>query len=1401
MIKINKILRLLVVVVIICSIAQLYAGAASAADESASGPAREWVEKAKAANAAYHWKEALSCADKAIQIKADYAEAYNERGFARYQRDELKEAIADLDTAVQLKPDFPAAYRTRGLTKADLGLFDSALEDENMAIRLSPQDTEAYNNKAALYHRQKLYDEAIAEYGRSLEINSDNFGAYRGRGNSYFRKGEYDRAIQDYEKAAQLNPADPDVYSFRARAYLAKGEYQLAVNDMKKAVLLDPENDALKQKLAKLEGTDVVRRIPGQAPEGVDVLLMAPEYNTEWAGAKDRDSIQHQFKYIFYPPTLKEIVETVRKTGRKVKIKRLVFLGHGDPVGNVIDLGNGVGFGNDTLNAIADKLRKEGDSSVLDAFAENAEIVYLNCMAGLQPKLLESTAELFLAFSGGKVYGSEGLVRSDISAGNYILTTLSTYIPYIEEAVSFRSPSRTDYHTFQSHVLAPFPYRDFNAQQKVVIKGPDSVGVNEKAVLEGTISDQKSVPAEIRPFLKYVWKHEKTITAGGKKRLQVRRDIRQDSITMDTSAPAAWRVETVLFLDNGIGARKLGEAKHILFVEKKEDVAIDLSSKDIVPGQTYTARAYVKGGEAPKDTAWAWKGEGLVQIEKKADDTVHFKAAGEGRLSVQLYTIGSGNTKILGVAGIPIKPGSTPLAGSSATEKPEKPAGEGATSTETAPPPAAPAEPSKEISAGASIEFSSGELEGDWIPFESSGYFGSGLLFSKSGNSYKGLRADDVVFRLNRVSTHIYKGEERNIARDGTVEWYSVCLAVIGNELFYGGDYGEGELDGPLSGIAKRAESKTPTVVLAPSSIAPMKLGEKVSIKAFVTDAYTTDNPVQYTWTGDGEASHDTVNIVAKRSGKFKVSVSADGQTRNLGSASLEYEVEPITVSVEKTSPGTDTIAVGGTAQFKATVTSGAPPKGGDINFQWQPHPEIEFEPFEKSATTTATFRKPGTYNIYAQALMKDGDRYITAGESNEVTVTVSNPGWKLEFNPETPLVGQEVKAKVSPDTTSGAPEIDTKEMNFRWELSANARQTGTSKDDREITFYLTDAKSAKISCLASTKYENENLGGAGRTITAKAYSVTIKGPRPRQEFQKWKSNVELGGAASTGMRKAESPYVVGQEILFSSTVEPAPEKPVSYDWTVSSEDCTLNSNGGSDTSMTCRSAAGYTVKVTARMDGMEIGSAKASVTVSAAPAAVPPGPQGKPVWKLVWGSLPGGWTVSNGQLMGDRSNVIAGTGERELVDNPGFTNNVYFRFAAEPRPQYKIVAIAEIGPAREQDLSTPEKIDARFTSSEGHRTPGYQGARECRFQGLRAFRYDVGSPKSTQKEWGYFVEIDPARKLWSAVMCHVEAVYLGPRDKGPSKEEQISERSKLEKTVEQCLQEHIRITSWPPAP
>jgi|GEM_PF-1599351 len=439
-------------------------------------------------------------------------------------------------------------------------------------------------------------------------------------------------------------------------------------------------------------------------------------------------------------------------------------------------------------------------------------------------------------------------------------------------------------------------------------------------------------------------------------------------------------------------------------------------------------------------------------------------------------------------------------------------------------------------------EQDSGELQGSWIT--QTGVFApaeAGLRFSKNGNTYTGtitskegndpmwdFRVGDVVFRLTRLSPHVYKGEQR-ISIQGKTDWASHTYGVKGDGLYVG-------------------------------------------------DSITEQKP-------------DSGRLLAQRGVAKTEAQPAPPQ--------IPAEAKRIDVRVEKTSPASAPTVVGGKVRFKATVVSGS---GEGIHFQWQPHPEVEFRPFEKSSTTTAIFRRPGTYKIYVQALKKEGPRNVTVGESNQLEVAVTNPAWKLSFDLQQPLIGEELRARIGLDLSKGVPAIDIKEMNFRWQLPQNARQTMTSPDDTEITFYLTDNRPAKISCLVSTKYHNDNLGGAGKTITAKSYNLTIIGPKPRQEFQEWKGDTQLGMAQAAGMKKVDVPFVTGQEILFSSKIDPTPPKPVSYNWTANPEGCTFLSNGGKSTSITCSSPGSYTVNVTAKMDGMEIGSATSSVTVTMQP-------------------------------------------------------------------------------------------------------------------------------------------------------------------------------------------------------
>lgn len=737
----NKILKLLVVVGILFPIAQLYVGVISAADDSVSGPEREWADKAYKANKAGKYDEAISYAGKAIQIKPDYADAYNARGLALYNKDQSEKAIKDFDMAIKLMPDFYQAYMNRGNAKSDLGLYDSDIEDQNMAIKLSPNNASAYAGRGVAYHKKKLYDLAVTDYSRSLEIRPNDSHVHSERGDTYYRKGEYDLAIQDYDKSIQLDSNDARTYRVRARAYLKKGEHDKVIADCNRSLEITPDSA-------------VAYNLMG------DAYLGKGEYDL---------AIKDYSRYIELKP----------------------------------------------------------DQKGFDGY-----------------------------FGRGMAYKAKGQINEALGD--------------LKKAIAF-NPDKNKFK------------EELTKLEESVIKGASA-----KAPSAGLPSYANNT---------------------------------QPSGVESLPQPAA----TAVTLASTEGARVLTPFNGYSEVE-----TCKLSSV-IIPGVPWQP-------EAGKDDA----------------------------------TIGSSEL---------------------------------------------------------------GEYEA--------------LL----RHTMQGLR------------------------------------------VFYG-------------------------------SLSP---DEDKSFNAFWAPFF--DHPTQ---------------------------------------AALEY--------------------------FK----------------------QITF-------------------------LL---DEMIVA--LNDLDGMLSNLG-----------AGLEEMLLVAGDPSSCAAGI----------AAAEYREV---KDQR-----------AKIDDL---RKRIEALGNPPNPLAAKCRARK----RHKQIIQKARPDV-----------------------------------------------------------------------------------------------------------KLVWRSIPGTWTVSNGSFLSDRSNLIAGTGEKKLVDNPEFSNTVYFRFAEEePQPKYEIRAIFEVGPASNYDYSDPEKLAARFRTNKGGITPGFKGTKECKFQGWRAIRYDVGSPNSTQKEWGYFIEIDPARTLWSGVMCHVHAVYRGPRENSPPKEEQIDKRSKLEQTVEQFIEKHIRISS-----
>lgn len=126
-----------------------------------------------------------------------------EQGDQEAGRKSYDQAIADYTRAIQLKPDFAEAYNNRGLAYAlkSKNQMQKAIADYGQAIRLRPAYAFAYNNRGVAYMASGHSEEALSDFNLAIQIDPGFPQAHSNRGNYYWRAGQYDLALIDLIKA------------------------------------------------------------------------------------------------------------------------------------------------------------------------------------------------------------------------------------------------------------------------------------------------------------------------------------------------------------------------------------------------------------------------------------------------------------------------------------------------------------------------------------------------------------------------------------------------------------------------------------------------------------------------------------------------------------------------------------------------------------------------------------------------------------------------------------------------------------------------------------------------------------------------------------------------------------------------------------------------------------------------------------------------------------------------------------------------------------------------------------------------------------------------------------------------------------------------------------------------
>lgn len=96
------------------------------------------IRDAMDARESYDYTRALALLDAAVTAAPDYAEAWNQRAFVRFLREDFEGSLTDIDRALQLEPRHFGALSGRALVLMRFGRMEAAQRALREAVAIHP---------------------------------------------------------------------------------------------------------------------------------------------------------------------------------------------------------------------------------------------------------------------------------------------------------------------------------------------------------------------------------------------------------------------------------------------------------------------------------------------------------------------------------------------------------------------------------------------------------------------------------------------------------------------------------------------------------------------------------------------------------------------------------------------------------------------------------------------------------------------------------------------------------------------------------------------------------------------------------------------------------------------------------------------------------------------------------------------------------------------------------------------------------------------------------------------------------------------------------------------------------------------------------------------------------------
>ncbi|MDJ0519854.1 MAG: tetratricopeptide repeat protein [Trichodesmium sp. MO_231.B1] len=158
-----------------------------------------------------------------------------------FAQEKLHEAEIICDKIIEIRSDFAPAYNTLGKVLQVMGKLDLAKENYQQGISINPNLVEAYINLGNLHSQQKQWSLAITSYSQALHLNKNQAETYHQLGEALLQLEKWDEAVITYEKATELNPNFSWSYQKLGTALLELEKWDEAIIAYRRFIELNPD--------------------------------------------------------------------------------------------------------------------------------------------------------------------------------------------------------------------------------------------------------------------------------------------------------------------------------------------------------------------------------------------------------------------------------------------------------------------------------------------------------------------------------------------------------------------------------------------------------------------------------------------------------------------------------------------------------------------------------------------------------------------------------------------------------------------------------------------------------------------------------------------------------------------------------------------------------------------------------------------------------------------------------------------------------------------------------------------------------------------------------------------------------------------------------------------------------